>query len=1009
MAFPKNPKKDGGQQVRQYFNISVEDQVAWTALVNIIGPIIDPLIPQWSYGNRLHRSIWVETDERGFRSRKIGRYRHSSGRIYLPFGQSWPVFRRHVYLTTVAMTAKQEDKVDGRLSSEDVEELTLEESLDQEYRCPFISKEYWKDRRPDSEDQSIYWCSIDLEKFYPSLSLPVIVSNTIECLPPSWRQEAAKLIHSMVRFRLNLAGWAVDDLRKIGIRAGQKEFKHVPTGLYVAGFLSNVAMLNVDREVHRLIKERNIAHFRFVDDHIILAYRFGDLIDWIKEYTDLIQKSENGGKINNDKTEPEELSKFLRANSRSIKFSAELRKKAEQACKLNPKFPSPLMTKTLTLVSAIARTDFNLLEESELTALTNQLEHLLLVELPETEIPAKTRLSFAATRIMRLAQNRLSNDSALTELKIKCRSLEIDLKRERGDSDKSALIREDLIISSKRLKQRARELRSEAMRAFELLRKVLQDRPDRVRLWTQAIQMCRLTGVRGLTEIISDIDIVGENNKLAADYLMANTLSLVGAEVTKAAKIAVDPDAADWRREAAISFLKDVCSITYKRPGREESIWFLQISWRQLCFSIFCADLIFKHSSLRPMRQISFQVDIIREGALCLKDSELGLTPEGWAWWAASGTLGSLSDRAEPWIVEIGKSLNDQESVDRYWRYFPFDVPGDVILKMLASKRQSRPRMEGWWHGALRSKGEILLKSQIIKSPKEFSRVRANIAKSSDGQWISLLEWADETERIFRTGKADPRTGEWTALEVSRQIAVSIGGTEEFSIEYVSSLLRRRRSPVSLHPANFRVPRSWINQISLDWRDWHHTMRQGGAGLHVELVPEKLRIRDSRYSPLLNQEDWLFGAVNPVRGLGLLLYGLLKRDFNLPAIWNGPGHSDVLRYLPRFLLKDITCSSWTLGVLNGCLQARALENVFIQSRGILTDYIDNDSVHDPIILLSAEQFCKAMLKCQSVLKAYQLSTVGHRARQLTPINIKQLSCPEWSQVFKHLNSEEQES
>jgi len=41
---------------------------------------------------------------------------------------------------------------------------------------------------------------------------------------------------------------------------------------------------------------------------------------------------------------------------------------------------------------------------------------MLLVELPETEIPEKTRLSFAATRLMRLAECRLSNNTRAAEL-----------------------------------------------------------------------------------------------------------------------------------------------------------------------------------------------------------------------------------------------------------------------------------------------------------------------------------------------------------------------------------------------------------------------------------------------------------------------------------------------------------------------------------------------------------------------------------------------------------------
>ena len=104
LPFPKHPDKEGNPRIRQMFQVAIRDQVAWVAVVNIVGPYVDVEMPVWSYGHRLYRTIWVEKDKDGLRRRKIGRYRHSSGRLYLPFQQSWPVFRRHIYLATRAMT-----------------------------------------------------------------------------------------------------------------------------------------------------------------------------------------------------------------------------------------------------------------------------------------------------------------------------------------------------------------------------------------------------------------------------------------------------------------------------------------------------------------------------------------------------------------------------------------------------------------------------------------------------------------------------------------------------------------------------------------------------------------------------------------------------------------------------------------------------------------------------------------------------------------------------------------
>ena len=208
-----------------------------------------------------------------------------------------------------------------------------------------------------------------------------------------------------------------------------------------------------------------------------------------------------------------------------------LRKHAEDACSLDPQFPSPLMTKTLALVSAIARTDFNLLELSELAALTNQLEHLVLVDIPEEEIPQKTRLSFAATRLTRLVECRLATSTPPSELRFHQDRLQPELPLKEAEDAKFRGFDGDV----------AQLIRSEVERVFQLFRKVLRKRFDSLRLSTRAIQMCRSTGVDGLLDLISDIDhvrhgdSVQKGNPLAADYLLANALSTLATEALIAA------------------------------------------------------------------------------------------------------------------------------------------------------------------------------------------------------------------------------------------------------------------------------------------------------------------------------------------------------------------------------------------------------------------------------------------------------------------------------------------
>lgn len=1004
MAFPKNPSKDGEQRVRQYYNVAARDQIAWTAVVNVIGPHLDPQMPAWSYGNRLFRSIWVDTDSDGKHRRRIGRYRHTSGQIYLPFGQSWPVFRRHVFLTTIAMNAKAGSVSTDQMTQEDSEELDLQTRSSDEHRCPFVQKEYWVNKKPADSKESLFWCSVDLEKFYPSLKLAVVRQNIIDYLPDDIKVDAANLIDSMMKFKLDTEGWSEKELAEIGLKANQRTFNAIPTGLFVAGFLANVGLLKVDLAVAERLKSLNVAHFRFVDDHIVLAYSFDNLVNWIDEYKGLLAASGTGARINPEKIEPEALASFFSSKRKSRKSLREDFDSATKACKLNPQFPTPLMTKTLALVSAIARIEFDLLDEGELIALTDQLEHMLLVDLPEAEIPEKTRLSFAATRLVRLAECRLSNNSSLVKLTCHGQALVAKLADKNLSTEQQQNLAAELQSHEEKLRKQHHELEREVRRAFGLLRKVLQERPDRVRLWTRAILMCRQTGVMGLKDVFDDILRVQNelNNPLASEYLLANTFSLLGSEAVIAARLVADPNVAEWRRKAACSFLTDISNVPLNAPPFSGRRWFLHASWKQFCFGIFSADLIIKLTlPENDCYRLALPAKVIAEGKLCLIDNAVTEQFQSLAWWAAKPALRELSSHAPRWVTEIGRLLPPSYKSFAFWRFFPFDVPEEVLQRMIANRKHSQnvTQMAGWWYDAL-SVRETFAQGLTLKerSPEIASAVR-NLQSASNSRFVSLHEWCDEIRTIYEQDPSDPRASEWTALEIVRQIGVHITDKQPFSIDYVAKLKNKHTSPICFHPANFRVPREWLELKSLTWGNWVNTLCGNQSAVQIVKVPDELHVVDFRYAPVSSPENALFESVNPVRGLGLLLYGLLRHDFSLPSMWNGPGHADVLNLLPRHLLNIMTYSTLTLGVLQACLQSRSMENLFFRVKKHLGEFLDDDSLNDPIQFVTVEQVCRAIEKCKATLVDNQLSTINHRARQLTPISIRLLSKPNWTKTF----------
>jgi hypothetical protein len=1005
MPFPKKNKEDGTPQIRQVFQIAIRDQVAWTAVVNIIGPHVDRIMPIWSYGNRLYRTIWIEKDKSGKKHRKFGHYRHASGKLYLPFRQSWPLFRRHVYLATRAMT-----KVDKlpEIDEQTLDESEIQERLTIEHKCPFVSKEYWQNRKQKFGNEELYWCSIDLEKFYPKMNFEIVLNNIVNNIPTDWQDDAFRLLKSMMTFPLNNEDWSEADLKKMDIQPNQRTYINIPTGLYVAGFLANAGMIHVDQQAAKKLANHNIAHFRFVDDHIIIGYRFDDIINWLNCYKTILEQSKIGTNINLEKVEPKELAQYLSTCENKLECEeliSSTKMEAEKKCRLDPQFPSPLMTKTLALVSGIARTDFNLLEQGELEALTDQLEHLLLVDLPEDEIPTRTRLSFAAMRLTRIAECRLSRDSARVQSSCKQKLLKDKLSRDDLDKFGRSQVNLELKKLKKDINLQKKERDREVNRVFQLLRKVLRERPDRIRLWTRALLMCRLTGVRGLADLLRDIKRERKTNPLAAEYLQANILGLLGTQVIIASRIFRGKDIAEWRRQAAREFMEDICKTHIEQPSNNNTRWYLRMAWQHYSFGIYCAKLVLKQeSNEKNSGQISFPERIVNMGKRSIQDENiLGYNPVHWAWWAGRMTLRDLKSRADGLVKALGRSLKPSHESAAFWRFFPHDVPTLILEYMVLNETTARrPGMQsGWWYDALRDRADSISYLESIKSKREIARVHGCLTKEKKDT-VSLYEWCEYIKTLHGEDTADPRTSEWTAIEITRQAAEILSKAPIFS-KYINTARSSGGIQTWIHPANFRIPRSWLwddrHEKELTWEKWEECVRGKNNDPSIIYVSKSERISDIRYTPLLNSQDLLFSSLNPTRGLGLLLYGLLKKSFELPSIWNGPGHSDVLIMLPRLLLSEMTCSSWTLGVLQSCLLSRSTENMILSTRQ-QKGPIDDDRLLDPYPLITAREVAVVLSVCQEVLKNCQLSTLRHRARQLTPINVRQLTDPNWSEVFK---------
>lgn len=1003
MAFPKNPDGNGNPRVRQYFHFTVRDQVAWVAVINVLGLYVDSRMPVWSYGNRLFRSTWIEEDTRGKKIRKIGPYRHSSGRIYRPFQQAWPLFRRHVALAVAAAThglASAEN-----LDDDEREELGLQHGMHKTERCPFVLPEYWTSLPTDVSKTEIYWASVDLEKFYPSIPLTHCVDAISQSVPAELRIEVQRLLTTLTQLPLDLDGWTEPDLKHIGLDKSRRRFRRIPTGLMVSGFLANSALLRVDQEVQKSLPSGRVAHFRYVDDHVILAKTFEELVKWVDHYKDVIDRLGSGANINPAKTEPKALGELLAiADPEKRVVGSEHWKRAKDECRLDPNFPTPLMTKTIALVSAIGKTDFTALEDNELSILSQQLEHLLLVDVPEAEMPERTRLAFAATRLARVAEARLAAPETLDIRHGSSAKGRDGGRHAPRHSDQDSSFDPVASLTGINDTQIQARLAGIADRVFGLVRRVLHERPDRVRLWTHALTIARRLGATGLELLFDDIDRYARDpvNRLAASYILGNSFAVLAAETVRAAQMLVDANAAGWRRAAALRSLHDIAKLTNRQIPAPDR-WFVRKSLDQFYVGVYCANVLLERSpgSTELLGQRLNQ-QIVDKGHALLSDD--GAPPDlrvALAWWGCKFDLRKPVHQASDLILHLGTLVDDLPESDDLWTFFPADAPIASLARIASSTRQVQANHEGWWFDALMERSDRPDIQDSIRPSPAASRVRTILSKSEAGKLLPLPIWAT---RIWSSH--DPeitkewRLGEWTCLEIVRQAALLLStSVETLDQNYLRRATRKDNIARArcAHPLNFALPSHLVNTRAVSWHEWKQKLREPGVG-ELRQVPLRRQIFDRRYAPLVKSD--IGSAQNPIRGLGLCLYALLSRSFLLPAQWNGLGHESMLRHLPQLLRDEITYSSATLGILESCLQPRAAENVFAGLHQVWNSQFDDDTGHDPVSLVDTADLARIIVIAQEELEGNQISTFNQQSRQVTPINLMHLTDVDWKSYFE---------
>lgn len=987
-ALPRPKKIEDGTVInRQYFHVPIDDQVAWIAIANVLGPLLDSKMPPWSYGNRIYRPAWYETDEhQQNKTLEIGPYRHASGHLYRKFQHSWPLFRRHVSLTckTMSHANHTDDEAGQQHSPEDQSAIIAAKREGLRY----LETSFWQPVAGKPQ-YNLHHASIDLKQFFPNIRRQSIVDALRSQLDDEiGRDELISLVDKMLQFSIDPA--TIDENgTNTEVQPSFAEFTGIPTGLFVSGFLSNIAMLPIDLEMDKAIKKfRNVAHFRFVDDHTLIAYSFDDLCEWIRMYEKLLAKHEIGAKINWQKTDPEELSRFIEeAPSQKLEEGENLLKSAAQAqTAIDGRNPTKLLTKTLERISAIATVGIDTLDDDDIAGRLDQLEWLLLADIPDREIRADTRAAFAAGQISNLAP--LLNHMS-TEL--------VDISREKarlenkGESENLIAVRSDF---DQKWRKFENEEEKQLARCFRLLMQAFREHPTKARLFFRIHQYCRLTGYAGLNVLCGWLrELADAENFSWHDYYTVLSFQLIGDGVLRAVRVLQSNETMRTERRAALRYIKGVSEkgVVFKVPLERQN-WAYKVAYHECRISLMAASTELSGDGDKYESLSKALADKAGENGL------LGFSAPSSAWqietgyssgiWAY-GIEARLSSSLQPTLTwgKLEKIFDYELRHDQLAvRYFPKHLSDRALTQLNTGIFPLKSSDAGWILDCMREQknnsSSITLSIGGENAPKPVVDTLAILNESAtDG--MSLYDWVEFTYGS-ECDPFDPRRGEWTCLEIIRQLVQQIAEPSFIDMATISPIL-------SLHPANISVPMGWKPQDTADckletWAQWREKCRSSSDQAKILLNSSGRVLDDYRFTVGSNLSESLF------RSIGRILVGLLVGHFDAPNSWNIRGNENIVGIPTSSDLEMMAISSRTLLIIDACLNKRSEENRLQDSEQNLfssNDFeVGDDKEFDAPILKSPDDLLNAIIESQKILEQFQISITEEKPRQLIPFRLE---------------------
>jgi len=1018
IPFPKGGKdKNDELKVRQSFFIDFRDQLVWMAVCNAIGHVFDRKMPAWSYGNRLYVSMWQEKDEDGNKIWKVGNYRNTSRSFYRKWTQSWPLMRRRITASLKMMAGLKKDEFDNNELQTQQDNTALTES--QKYlQLAYLEDGYFEKR--NTPLSQLYWAGIDLTKFYQQVKLNKVKDVILNGLHSYTQGDETinGLISALCEFEVDYTDYDYEggdeDLKTMQLE-GRPQFEGLPTGLIVAGFLANIYMLEIDAEVNKHLEaNRDVIHFRYVDDHVIIATSPQVLFDWTGWYQKLLHQY--GLEVNIEKLAPDGIAKVLEGKEQDqggvfiADYEDAFLPAMDEFSAIDPFFPTPLMTQTLQKVSQIQGMNLNMLSAKEFAIVFSELQSLLVADLSEQEIKKSTRISFACTMLSRLIVDGEVDYEAVKRFRLAWLNwLEMEYKKMKEGIEKHAPLygidnpnKLDALIKrctqivfddveeidaealrkeypfveqhlwplekiSKTLAAGEKLTESKERQIFNMLMHALDDVPDKVRVWIRAMGYCVKHQPRQVVKLYDKLNQYEKNKKLhplSVEYLRGLLDLLRADHVIRATyRLVADDYQYSRQKKQDVIFLKEV----FKVEETQGKLFISKDAKQMMRKAAAFFNLHTAKTGLALAPEEEWFFNNVDEYHHCKR-----LDSTFWLLWVVSKLKNWKRDE-RPVITDTMKEYFGEAQLESpYYKALYMAYLREVCLT--EAREQTLPKeLTGnveWNNEELKYILLHLPKVKELQCKMVSVEDKKKIIKTGNKKKISVTQWIEEVKGMTdKDSKWSLMYSELLAVMMELALIKAIGKEGE-NVENVVP-----------HPDNFLFRRKEILQM-----DWNTILGMINSEqlLFATYSPNKVLKGESYCYPALLDQS-LPKYLTLCYGLGLIFLQMLSKRTILPWALN----TQEAGYDWQRILHDLQgkgqISSLNYRIVSACLSPRQRENWRL--RNILTEeYIEETFMDNPHIQ-SIKDLEKELRESLKSLKDNLISVANEEHRQLIVIDL----------------------